>query len=265
MRKLRLLLVLVLAPFFISTVYGQKTISRIDKKGEFRVGMTGDQPPFSMKDKYGTWMGFEVDLAEALATSMGVELKIVELSFTELIPALEDKKVDAVMSGLTITPARNSKVFFAGPYSVSGKSILTKSQVLAQIASADEINETKYKVSCLKGSTSEAFVKELMPNAELVAVESVDEGVNLVMNDSVQAMVADFPTCVVATMMHAENGLVTLDQPLTIEPIGIALPADDPQLLNLVENYLKALELTSAMEMLDMKWFQDGTWLQDLE
>lgn len=265
MRKLSLLLVLVLTPLFVSTVYGQKTIHKIIKKGEIHIGMTGDQPPFSMKDKYGTWMGFEVELAEALAESMGVELKIVQLPFTELIPALEANKVDAIMSGLTITPERNSKVFFAGPYSVSGKSILTKSKVLAEIASADEINETKYKVACLKGSTSEKFVQKVMPNVELVPVENVDAGVDLVLNDSAHAMVADFPTCVVASLMHAEEGLVTLDQPLTIEPIGIALPSDDPQLLNLVENYLQALELTGAMEMLDMKWFQDGTWLLDLE
>jgi polar amino acid transport system substrate-binding protein len=52
--------------------------------------------------------------------------------------------------------------------------------------------------------------------------------------------------------------------PLTIEPIGIALPADDPLLINLVQNYVTALQLTPAMETLRSKWFDDGSWLAQL-
>ena len=52
-------------------------------------------------------MGYEVDLAAILAESMGVKLKIVEMPFPELMQALESSKVDAVMSGMTITPRRS--------------------------------------------------------------------------------------------------------------------------------------------------------------
>ena len=53
-------------------------LSRIVESGEFRVGMSGAQPPFNVKSKDGSLIGFEVDLARLLADAMGVKVKIVQ-------------------------------------------------------------------------------------------------------------------------------------------------------------------------------------------
>jgi polar amino acid transport system substrate-binding protein len=55
--------------------------------------------------------------------------------------------------------------------------------------------------------------------------------------------------------------LATLESPLTIEPIGIALPPNAFQVHNLVENYLNALQIGGVLDQLEKKWFQDGSWL----
>jgi len=258
-KKLLLAIVLTVAV----TVQGitQNTLSNIINNGEIRIGMTGNQPPYSMKSKNGTLMGYEVDLAQILAENMGVKLTMVEMPFSELMPALQNGKVDVVMSGMTITPERNLNALFAGPYTLSGKSILTKSKVLAEISDAEEANIKKYKITCLKGSTSEKFVQTFMPETEIIPVENYDLGVDMVLNDQADALVADFPICLVTLLRYQDEGLVTLEEPLTIEPIGMALPPGDPQFLNLVENYLVALELSGALELLDQIWFQDGQWL----
>ena len=246
-------------------VTAQQTLTDIVNKGEFRVGMTGNQPPFSMKTKSGELMGFEVDLAKVLAEGLGVKLKLVEIPFPELMGALEGGTVDAVMSGMTITAKRNLKAIFAGPYVVSGKSILTKSKVLARIKEAEEVNNVKYKITCLRESTSEKFVQLLMPDAELITVDNYDAGVEMVLNDEVDAMVADAPICIVSLLRHQNKGLVTLDRPLTIEPIGIALPANDAQFHNLIDNYLASLELSGALQLLQQIWFEDATWLLNMK
>jgi len=265
MKIKKLLLVFALA--FSITVPGitQNTLSKIIKNGEIRIGMTGNQPPYSMKTKNDRLMGYEVDLATILAESMGVKLNMVELPFSELMPALQNGKVDAVMSGMTITPERNLKALFAGPYTLSGKSILTKSKVLAQISEAEEANLKKYKITCLKGSTSERFVRAFMPNTEIIPVENYDTGVDMLLNDQADALVADVAICLITLLRYQDEGLVTLEEPLTIEPIGMALPPDDPQFLNLVENYLSALELYGALEMLDQIWFEDGQWILNMK
>lgn len=262
-KKLLLAIILTIAVTFAGIA--QKTLSKIINNGEIRIGMTGNQPPYSMKAKDGKLMGYEVDLATILAENMGVKLEIVELPFSELMAGLQSGKVDAVMSGMTITLERNLKALFAGPYTLSGKSILTKSKVLAEISEAAEVNEKKYKITCLKGSTSEKFVRTYMPNAEIFPVESYDAGVDMVLNDQADALVADVAICVVTLLKHQDKGLVTLDEPLTIEPIGMALPPNDPQFLNLVENYLSALEISGALQLLEQIWFEDGQWLLNMK
>ena len=109
---------------------------------------------------------------------------------------------------------------------ISGKSILTKSKVLAEIANADQANDKKYKIVCLKGSTSEKFVQTFMPDAQMVSVAKYDDGVKMVIDDSVDGMVADYPICLLSVLRYGPEGLVTLDTPLTIEPIGMALPGN---------------------------------------
>lgn len=265
MKTIKLLLAFVIITAITIPSIAQNTLSKIIENGEIRIGMTGNQPPYSMKTKNDQLMGYEVDLALILAESMGVELKIVELPFSELMPALESGKVDAVMSGMTITPERNMKALFAGPYTLSGKSILTKSKVLAEISEAEQVNEKRYKITCLKGSTSEDFVRTYMPDTEIIPVNNYDIGVNMILNDQADAFLADYPICMVSLMRYQNAGLVTLDEPLTIEPIGMALPPNDPQFLNLVENYLSALELSGTFQLLDQIWFEDGQWLLNMK
>jgi hypothetical protein len=77
-------------------------------------------------------------------------------------------------------------------------------------------------------------------------------------------MVADMATCILAVMRHPADGLATLNRPLTLEPIGIAIAANDDQLRNLVQNYVAALEGIGILEELRKKWLDDGSWVAAL-
>jgi ABC-type amino acid transport substrate-binding protein len=52
--------------------------------------------------------------------------------------------------------------------------------------------------------------------------------------------------------------------PFTTEPLGIALPPDDPLFVNLVQNYLTTLDNTGILVQLKAKWFTNGAWLSEL-
>ena len=210
-------------------------------------------------------MGFEIDLANALATNMEVKLKLVQMPFSELMDALKAGKIDAIMSGMTITPERNLSVLFAGPYNVSGKSILTKSSKVAAFNADTSAGGKRYKIVCLKGSTSAEFVKKVLTKHDLVVVDNYNDGVNMVINDQADAMVADKPICVLSILRFPGKDLVTGEQPLTIEPIGMALPPGDPQFLNLVTNYLTTLQISGTLAALEKKWFTDGSWMLSVE
>jgi ABC-type amino acid transport substrate-binding protein len=223
--------------------------------------MSGNQPPMTMTNREGGLMGFDVDIAKALADAMKVKLEIVPMPFGELLSALEQNKVDMVLSGLSITPERTEKVSFVGPYMMSGKSILTKNSVLAKIEASADFNRKELKLLALSNSTSASFVRAVAPEAQLIEVASYDEGVAMIMDGKGDALVADMPVCVLSVLRYPEAGLATLERPLTVEPVGIAVGKNDPQFFNLVDNYLRAYEKTGILAKIREKWFEDSSWI----
>jgi polar amino acid transport system substrate-binding protein len=217
-----------------------------------------------MKTKAGLPMGLDVDLAQFMASAMGVELSLHVKPFAELLPALEAGEVDMVISGMTITPERNKRVAFVGPYHVTGKSFLTKFESIVTVENPAELNSAKWRFAALKGSTSAELVKQLMPNAALFETADYDTAVAMVLQDKVDALVSDYHACVVALLRHPNSGLVSVITPFTYEPLGIALPPGDAHLINWVENFLNTMDASDELAKLKFKWIEDASWLNML-
>ena len=240
-------------------------LDRIQKRGELVVGTMGNMPPLNMTAKDGEIFGFEPDLARKLAGAMNVKVKFVTKPFNELLPALQNGEVDMVMSGMTITPERNLKVAFVGPYFISGKAFLTKIKTVAYAKEAEDANNPNTKIVTLKDSTSQAFAEKYLDKTTLFTTGTYDEAVDMVLQDKVQAMIADYPICVVSVFRYPEAGLLSVVTQLTYEPIGIAIPANDPLLMNWTRNTLNSIEGSGMLDELKLKWFTGGDWLNKLK
>jgi ABC-type amino acid transport substrate-binding protein len=116
----------------------------------------------------------------------------------------------------------------------------------------------------LKNSTSETFVKKNMPKAKLTTVDGYNEAVTMVIDGKADAMIADMPACALAVLRNPDAGLVMLSEPLSVEPMGIAVSAKDAQFYNLIDNYIDAFEATGILSALRAKWFEDPSWLKQL-
>ena len=248
-----------------SSTSASPVLDRIQKRGELIVGTMGEMPPLNMTAKDGEIFGLEPDLARMMAKAMNVKVKFVTKPFPELLPALKAGEVDMVMSGMTITPRRNMQVAFVGPYFISGKAFLTKIKTIALAKEADEINSPNTKLVTLKDSTSEAFAQVVLDKTTLVTTGTYDEAVDMVLQDKVEAMIADYPICVVSVFRYPEAGLLSVVTPLTYEPIGIAIPANDPLLMNWTRNTLNSIEASGNLDELRLKWFARGSWLDKLK
>ena len=265
MKKIFISIALIFVVFLSANAQDSSTLDRIVKKGELRVGMTGNQPPYTMVAKTGEMIGYEVDLANLLAGYMQVELKLVKMPFGKLLPALESGKIDIIMSGMSITAKRSTSALFASPYLFTGKSILLKEYNLEKLNTPEEINNPEVTLVALKGSTSEEFVKKLLPEAKLTLAKDYDTAVELIATGKVKAMIADIEICQVAILQNFGKNLTTLEQPLTIEPVSMALPKNDFTMESFMSNYFTTLRMVGALQALDIKWFEDGSWLSLVE
>jgi polar amino acid transport system substrate-binding protein len=224
--------------------------------------LTRDRPDMTTKD--GKIIGLEADLARYMADSMGVKLNLKAIQFSKLLPALESGQIDMILSGMTMTSKRNLKVAFVGPYYVSGKGVLTNVATLASIADPNALDDRKFKIAALEGSTSEEFVRVIMSKATLVTTKDYDTAVDMVIQRKVDAMVADHPICVISVARYPQHNLFSIIAPFTYEPLGVALPADDPLLVNWVTNFLNKLEDSGVMDNVRGRWFNDTSWLNKL-
>jgi len=267
MRNVRVavVLTLMLTLFIGVNAFAGEVLDRIVKRGELIVGTSADQVPFSVKTKSGKIVGLDADIAKLMAGAMGVKLKLVGMPFSQLLPALEAGKVDIVLSGLTITPQRNLKFAFIGPYYVSGKGILTKRKTLAMMKDPSEMNRSEFKMVALKGSTSQLFVENAIPKAKFTAVSTLKEGVDMLIKGKVGGLVADYPYCVITASRFQDKGLVSGEAKLTYEPLGFAIPGNDLLFFNWVDNFLGRAEGSGALTAVRKRWFKPGPWLKDIQ
>ncbi len=239
-------------------------LDRVVETGVLRVAMSVDQPPFNMRNRAKTIIGFDVDLARALANAMRVKLEVVERPFAELLPAVTKGDADIAISGLTITPERTRSVSFVGPYTLSGKSMLTTVRIKKVATSGADFNAPEIRIVALADSTSESFVRRQLPRADLHTIPNYNEGIQMLLTGQVDAMVADIPILQLSMLRYPDAELGIIEPQLSVEPLGLAIARGDAQFENLLRNYLHAFEQSGLLPRLRAKWFEDNSWIATL-
>lgn len=239
-------------------------VHRIVASGRLRVGLSGAQPPLNMKDRQGELVGLDVDLATALADAMDLELELIERPFADLIPGLERGDFDLVISNMTITPARNAEVAFAGPYLISGATLLTRKELAATFESDDAIDSAERTFGVRSGSTSEALLRDAYPKAKVVAVDDPATLIPRIQKGELDGLLSDLPYVRFMLARNPDAGLAEVGTPFTTEPIGIALDPRSPLLVNLVQNYLNTLEYTGLLIQMKTYWLNGGKWTAEI-
>ncbi|WP_153122840.1 transporter substrate-binding domain-containing protein [Peribacillus tepidiphilus] len=99
-----------------------------EEKKVLTMGTSADYPPFEYVDtaKSDEIIGFDIDLAKAIAGKLGYEVKVTDMEFSGLITALQSNQVDFVLAGMTPTKERKKSVDFSDVYYVAQHMIVTK-------------------------------------------------------------------------------------------------------------------------------------------
>ncbi len=265
MKKIKVfaLLFLSLCLFPIGSYAGQSRIDSILQRGTLVVGTTGHYPPLTVESKTGELMGLDIDLVKLMAKAMGVKAEIKKMSIDDLIPATEQGRIDMAVAGISITPKRNLRVAFVGPYFVIGQSLLTTKDRVQHMKGPDDINMPEFRLAVAEGTTGAEVARVLAPKATVVKAKNMEAALDMLIAKKVDALMADQPFCVVAAFLNKDKGLAASD-PFTFEPLGIALPGNDSLLMNWVQNFLMMLEANGQLKELKQYWFANPGWMEEL-
>ena len=217
-------------------------------KDKIFVGTNAEFPPFEYLDK-GEVTGFDIELVNELGKVMDADVKVLDMSFDGLLPALQMKKVDLVIAGMTATEERKKTVSFTQPYYTASQVIIVK-EGNNSIKSFDDLKGKK--VAVMLGFTGDTIVSEI----EGVSIERFNAayaGIMALQADKVEAVVLDSEPA--KNYVKQNPGLVLAEADAEQEEYAIALRKNDKVLLEKVEKALAEIKANGTYDALIKKYF----------
>ena len=233
-------------------------VTTIKKKGTLVVGTASGYFPFEMVDKNGELVGFDVDVAKAIAKELGVKVEFQNYAFSGLIPALQAKKVDMVIAGMTITDKRKEAVDFSDTYFKSGQALLINKKY-PNIKSWEELDKPGNVIAVSMGTTADQTATKMFKNATVKKFEgSAYAGLELI-NGKASAVVHETPWVAIYHRQHPDNTYPILE-PFTTENLGIAVPKGNNDLVDWLNTFLKKYNGSEEYKKTYQYWFVDMPW-----
>lgn len=243
----------------------KSTLEDIMQRGELRVGFEAGYLPFEMANKKGDFVGFDIDMAKEMAKAMGVKFVPVNTAWDGIIPALQTKKFDILISGMTVTQERNMKINFADPYIIVGQTILLNKKHEGAVKSYKDLNDPKFVLTSKLGTTGEQAIKRLIPKATYKSFEVESEAALEVLNGNADATIYDLPFCAVFMAQQGKGNLIFLDEPFTFEPLAWAIRKGDPDFMNWLNNFLRQMKNDGRYDRIYNKWIKSTDWIKEVE
>lgn len=229
-------------------------LADIKKKGEIVFGVLGIDEPNSFVDpKTREFVGYEIDLATAVAKNLGVKPVFKQLAVAARIPELQQGHVDVLAASLTHNKERESQVDFALTHFVTGSKVLVKKS--SGIHNVSEL--TGKKALTVKGGTQGPNLLKVVPTAEIVTFESTQQAFQALqqgkgtayINDEV-SLLADF-----AKLGDKSKDYVILPQNLNVEPLALGIKKGEAGVKTAVDDSLRGLEKSGEANKIFLKWY----------
>jgi polar amino acid transport system substrate-binding protein len=228
-----------------------------DTSNELRVGVSPDYPPVIFRQNDNI-RGIEADLAQKLGEELNLPVRFVALPWKEQIPALMDGRIDIIMSGMSVTKAREVRIVFTEPYLKSGLVAAFRAEDAKKYTSKDSILNAFITVGAVKETTGDAFVIKNFPNAVRKASFSrAGDGISELKRRAIDIFVNDAPY-IIWTVSENETDIAALWEPLTEEYLAWGVRKEDGKFLMDVNSILGRWKQNGTLHEVLRQWLPEG-------
>ncbi|PYF99860.1 amino acid ABC transporter substrate-binding protein, PAAT family [Georgenia satyanarayanai] len=224
------------------------TMARIVEEGTITIGTKFDQPLFGLQGPDGVPVGFDVEIGQLIADSLGVEAEFVEAQSAQREQLIENGAVDIVVATYTINDDRKELIDFAGPYYVAGQSLM----VAADNTDINGPDDLAGKTVCsADGSTPAQNIRDNYPDAELVTYGAYTDCLDPLSSGQVDAVTTD--NVILAGYVDEQpDDFKLVGEQFTEEPYGIGLAKGDDEFRTFINDVLEEA-------------YDDGRWAEAWE
>ena len=230
-------------PSAAKTFEAGSTMARIQQAGTLKVGTKFDQPLYGEKQLSGDVEGFDVEIARLIADELGVKPEFQEAVSKNREPFIQNGTVDIVVATYTINDKRKMVVDFAGPYYVTGQSLMVKKDDETITSKDDLAGKT---VCSVEGSTPAERIATEAPQAKIILFDTYGKCAEAVTNGQADAVTTD-EAILLGLVSKTPDAFKVVGEQFSEEPYGIGLKKDDQAFRDFINDTLEAS-------------YEDGRW-----
>ena len=234
-----------------SATVGSSALQEIKDSGKLVVGTCADYPPYEwhlIKDGKDEIIGFDIDIAQAIADELGVELEVKDMAFDGLIPALSTGKIDMIIAGMNPTEERKQSVDFTDIYYTQKDALVIKSEDAEDIQSENDLKNAS--LATQKATIQETYLLENFPDAALQSVPKWNTAILSLVTGKVDAVL--MVETVAKQYVEQNEGLeiASFDVASTPNESAIAVAKDNEDFLDVVNDILDEMKESGQIEEL---------------
>ncbi|BBZ04962.1 glutamate-binding protein [Mycolicibacterium chitae] len=212
------------------------------------IGTKFDQPGLAIKNPDGTMSGFDVDVARYVADKLGYtpeQIEWKEAPSGQRETLIQNGQVDYIVATYSITDARKEKVDFAGPYLITGQSLLVRADN-TDITGKDSLENNK-KLCSVTGSTPAQKIKDEFPGVQLQQYDTYSACVEALKNNAVDALTTD-EVILAGYAAQTPGAFKIVGEPFSEERYGVGLELGDDELRGKINDALEQMQADGAWQ-----------------
>ncbi|TCP56590.1 cyclohexadienyl dehydratase [Tamaricihabitans halophyticus] len=216
----------------------ESRLDAIKDRGSVQVCSTGDYRPFTYLDpETGEWSGIDLDMAGDMAKRLGVDLEIVETTWSNLMDDL-GKRCDLAVGGVSITLERAEQAFFTEAILQDGKTPITRCENVDKFQTLEQIDQPGVRAIVNPGGTNEEFADTNLKQATIVRHPDNNTIFEEIVAGNADLMITDAAETKWQANEHPELCSVHPEEPFTFSEKAYLLPRGDVIFQQWVDQWL---------------------------
>ena len=249
----RIAVSLLLGLVGISAQAQDSRLDAVQKSGALRVCTPGDYKPFSLAKPDGTYEGLDVELAQSMAKSLGVEAKFVKTSWPKLLDDFIEK-CDIGVGGISVTLDRQKRAFFTDAYMVNGKAPITKCENVKKFQTVADIDKPNVTVIENPGGSNERFARANFKQAKIVIFNDNTVIFDEILKGNADVMISESVETITQQKQRPGLCAVNPDKPLQYGEMAYLLPRGDVVFKAWVDQWLHLAKASGEYDRTLAMW-----------
>jgi len=230
-------------------------LEQIKSAGTMKVGMMGTYRPYNFLNDKKEMDGFDADIAREVAKRLGVEVEFVSQEFSGLTPSLQSKKIDAIISQMTITDERKQALDFSEGYITNQVKIIVKNDN-NDITKLEDFKGKTIGVGL--GTNDETYLRnEVLPKVGDFTIKTYDDVITSLKDLDAGRIDATINNLYALKPIIDSNGfkIKAVGEPIKSDQAGIAVRKNNPELVAALNDALQGMKDDGTYNTIFKKWF----------